>query len=98
MLRISLDTKATVKIGPFSLAGYSRQGEEASDHDFQPETKLIPFGVLMPQSGDTHLWPARELFDRSLELDRKGGERLAFCGDYQRHVGFRPASVAGAGS
>ncbi len=32
--------------------------------------------------------PARELFDRSLELDLEGGERLLFCGDYQRHVGF----------
>ncbi len=31
---------------------------------------------------------ARELFDRSLELDREGGERLLFCGDYQRHVGL----------
>ncbi len=32
--------------------------------------------------------PARELFDRSFELDRRGGERLVFCGDYQRHVGL----------
>ena len=27
VLRISLDTKATVKVGPFSRGGYSRQGE-----------------------------------------------------------------------
>jgi tetratricopeptide (TPR) repeat protein len=31
---------------------------------------------------------ARELFDRSLELDRAGGERLLFRAEYERHVGF----------
>ncbi len=56
IVRISLDTKATVKVGPFSRGGYSRQGEKASDHDFQPETSLTPFGVLLPQTGESHLW------------------------------------------
>lgn len=31
---------------------------------------------------------ARELFDRSLELEKKGEERLVFLADYERHVGF----------
>ena len=31
---------------------------------------------------------AKELFDRSLELDQMGGERLFFRGEYERHVGF----------
>ncbi len=31
---------------------------------------------------------ARELFDQSLELDRAGGERSWFCGEYERHVAF----------
>ena len=56
VLRISLDTKATVKIGPFSRGGYSRQGEKACDHDFEPESKLTPFGILLPQTGENHLW------------------------------------------
>ncbi len=56
VLRISLDTKATVKIGPFSRGGYSRQGEKAWDHDFQPQATLTPFGILLPQTGDNHLW------------------------------------------
>ncbi len=43
-------------------------------------------GLIHFQRGDYAR--ARELFDRSLELDREGGERLVFCGDYQRHVGF----------
>jgi hypothetical protein len=55
VLRISLDTKATVKVGPFSRCGYSRQGENACDHDFQPETTLTPFGILLPQTENNHL-------------------------------------------
>ena len=55
-MRISLDTKARVKIGPFSRGGYSRQAQEACDHDFQLTSTLTPFGVLLPQTGENHLW------------------------------------------
>jgi transposase len=55
-LRISLDAKATVKIGPFSRGGFNRQGDNACDHDFQPDATLTPFGILLPQSGASHLW------------------------------------------
>ncbi len=54
VLRISLDTKATVKVGPFSRGGYSRHGEYACDHDFKADTTLTPFGILLPQTGDNH--------------------------------------------
>ncbi len=56
VVRISLDTKATVKIGPFSRGGYSRQGASACDHDFDPKSTLTPFGILLPQTGENHLW------------------------------------------
>ncbi|MCU7898163.1 MAG: hypothetical protein KZQ63_12600 [Candidatus Thiodiazotropha sp. (ex Lucinoma aequizonata)] len=56
ILRISLDSKATVKVEPFSRGGYSRQGERACDHDFAPEATLNPFGILLPKTGDNHLW------------------------------------------
>jgi hypothetical protein len=56
VLRISLDTKATVKIGPFSRGGYNRQSQHACDHDFQTGASLTPFGVLLPKSGRNHLW------------------------------------------
>ena len=55
VLRTSLDTKATVKIGPFSRGGYSRQAEQACGHDFQPEAALSPFGILLPQTAESHL-------------------------------------------
>jgi hypothetical protein len=55
-LRLSLDTKATVLVGPFSRGGYSRTGTEAADHDFKPEAKLTPFGVLRPDTGESDLF------------------------------------------
>lgn len=70
VLRISLDTKATVKIGPFSRGGYSRQGEEACDHDFEPEATLTPFGVLLPQTGDHHLWFTESKVTADFMVDR----------------------------
>ncbi len=47
-LRISLDTKATVKIGDFSRGGQARRAYavKAVDHDMSPDATLVPFGVL----------------------------------------------------
>ncbi len=56
VLRISLDTKSTVKIGPFSRNGMSRYPQAACDHDFDPETTLTPFGILLPQQARSFLW------------------------------------------
>ena len=70
VLRISLDTKATVKVGPFSRGGYSRQGENACDHDFQPETTLTPFGILLPQTGNNHLWFSQSKVTADFMVDR----------------------------
>ena len=51
-LRISLDTKAKVKIGEFSRLGYSRGSEavKALDHDMGPDAILVPAGVLEVES------------------------------------------------
>ncbi len=70
VLRISLDTKATVKVGPFSRSGYSRQGVSACDHDFQPETTVTPFGILLPESGDNHLWFGQSKVTADFMVDR----------------------------
>ena len=69
-LRISLDTKAKVKIGPFSRGGKNRQGEHACDHDFKPETTLTPFGVLLPQSGHSHVWFSQSRVTADFIADR----------------------------
>ena len=56
VLRLSIDTKATIKIGPFSRGGYNRQGSEAADHDFEPETTLKLFGIHVPQKDKSYLY------------------------------------------
>jgi transposase len=48
VLRISMDAKATVKVGPFARGGKSRTLVAAVDHDFQPTTTLTPVGILLP--------------------------------------------------
>jgi hypothetical protein len=43
-LRISMDAKATVKVGPFGRGGKSRVPTKAADHDFEPLTTVTPVG------------------------------------------------------
>ena len=55
-VRISLDTKAVVAIGDLSRNGKSRQGEQASDHDFEPDQKVVPFGLFRPDTNEIWLF------------------------------------------
>jgi hypothetical protein len=50
-LRISMDAKATVKVGPFARGGKSRVSTKAADHDFQPAATVTPVGIFLPASG-----------------------------------------------
>ena len=53
-LRISIDTKAILKLGEISRRGYSRGKEavKAQDKDLGIQEKLVPFGILEVQSGE----------------------------------------------
>jgi hypothetical protein len=51
-----MDTKANVKIGPFSRGGYSRQSVNACDHDFDPDTELKPFGMFLPVYDEVYFY------------------------------------------
>ena len=48
-LRVSMDAKATVKLGPFSRKGQSRVPVAAADHDFQPAGTVTPVGIFLPE-------------------------------------------------
>ena len=52
ILRVSMDAKASVKLGSFSRGGRSRAEVGAADHDFGSEGSLTPFGILLPKYGD----------------------------------------------
>jgi hypothetical protein len=56
VLRLSMDTKATIKVGPFARGGKNRHGVVGLDHDFDPDTRLAPFGIFVPTSAETFLF------------------------------------------
>lgn len=56
VLRISIDAKAPVKVGPFSRGGKSRAQTHAADHDFKPEALVTPVGILVPTLDEVFLY------------------------------------------
>jgi transposase len=55
VLRLSIDAKATVKVGPFARGGKSRVLTKAADHDFEATATLTPVGILLPASDELFL-------------------------------------------
>jgi hypothetical protein len=55
-LRISIDAKAAVNIGPFARGGKSRQAQQAMDHDFAPDRKYTPYGLVIPKTNESWIW------------------------------------------
>lgn len=55
-LRLSIDAKARVAVGPFSRRGQSRTREQACDHDYRPEATITPLGILIPHSDELALY------------------------------------------
>jgi hypothetical protein len=69
-LRISIDAKATVNIGPSSRRGRSRTKTKAADHDFKPVATLTPFGIFLPQYDDLWLYMACSKITSDFIADR----------------------------
>lgn len=55
VLRLSMDAKATVKVGDFSRRGKKRVEVKAADHDFKPQASVTPVGILVPQRDELFL-------------------------------------------
>jgi hypothetical protein len=83
-LRISIDAKATVHIGPFSRRGRGRTGTKAADHDLKPEATPTPLGIFLPEHDDLWLDMARSKVTSDFIVDRPGRwwqeVRLRFLG------------------
>ncbi len=52
VLRVSMDAKATVKIGPFARGGKERVAVKGADHDFRPQATVTPVGLFLPQTDE----------------------------------------------
>jgi transposase len=55
-LRISMDAKATLKVGPFGRGGKNRVTTKAADHDFAPVATVTPVGILMPATDEVFFY------------------------------------------
>jgi len=69
-LRVSLDAKATVKIGPFSRQGKNRARVAAADHDFQAEATVTPVGILLPELDELFLYGVTSRVTSDCLVDR----------------------------
>jgi Rhodopirellula transposase DDE domain len=83
-LRLSLDAKAPVLIGPFSRGGKSRLGTAGTDHDFKPWGRLTPFGLFLPEPKELNLYFTPSKVTSDFIVDRLGewweGNRSRFPG------------------
>ncbi len=69
-LRVSLDAKATVKLGPFSRRGKSRVRVAAADHDFRPTGTVTPVGLLLPELDELFLYAVTSRVTSDCLVDR----------------------------
>lgn len=70
ILRISIDAKATVKVGPFARGGKSCVPTKAADHDFQPEATVTPVGIFLPASDEIFFYGVTSKVTSDCLIDR----------------------------
>ncbi len=70
VLRISIDAKATVRVGPFARGGKSRVRTSAADHDFQPVARVTPVGIFLPSSDELFLYGVTSKVTSDCLVDR----------------------------
>jgi hypothetical protein len=70
VLRVSMDAKATVKVGPFARGGKSRLAVQAADHDFQPEATVTPVGLFLPATDELFIYHVTSKVTSDCLVDR----------------------------
>jgi len=70
-LRVSIDSKAKVKIGNLSRGGKDRglEAKAADDHDTQWQSVLVPFGILNTQSDQLSIYLGQSAETRDFIAD-----------------------------
>ena len=69
-LRISMDAKATVKVGPFSRGGKSRVLLQAADHDFEATARVTPVGIFLPTTDELFVYGVTSKVTSDCLVDR----------------------------
>jgi hypothetical protein len=69
-LRLSMDAKTMVKIGPFARGGKNRVLTKAVDHDFEAEATVTPVGIFLPVLDELFLYAVRSKVTSDCLVDR----------------------------
>jgi hypothetical protein len=51
-----MDAKVAINVGEFDRGGKTRLTTIAEDHDFNPECKITPYGIFVPQLNELNLF------------------------------------------
>ncbi len=70
VLRVSMDAKAAIKVGPFARGGKSRVLTKAADHDFKPTATVTPLGIFLPASDELFLYGVTSKVTSDCLVDR----------------------------
>jgi len=70
VLRISIDAKAVIKVGPFARGGKSRIPTKAADHDFEPVATVTPVGIFLPAFDELFLYGVTSKVTSDCLVDR----------------------------
>lgn len=65
-----MDTKATIKIGPFTRGGKSRVPTKAVDHDFEPTATVTLVGIFLPASDELFFYGVTSKVTSDCLVDR----------------------------
>ena len=65
-----MDTKASVKVGPFARGGKSRVPTKAADHDFQPMATVTPVGIFLPATDELFFYGVTSKVTSDCLVDR----------------------------
>ncbi len=82
VLRISMDAKATVKVGPFARGGKSRVLVQAADQDFQPEATVTPVGIFLPALDELFVYGVTSKVTSDCLVDRLAHWWESVCGRF----------------
>lgn len=69
-LRLSMDAKAVVKVGPFARGGKNRVLTKAADHDFEAQATVTPVGIFLPAFDEFFLYGVTSKVTSDCLVDR----------------------------
>ena len=69
-LRLSMDAKAMVKVGPFARGGKNRVLTKAADHDFAAQATVTPVGIFLPATDEFFLYAVTSKVTSDCLVDR----------------------------